>query len=211
LGQWHGIEDFIYNAAPGQNWHVMAVKNDWGSWMNSDGTFLQSDSMDGYTYIALTSRTVTSEVSKSYLDNYVNAQLDSLSGGAADRAVQLQQRVSAHFPFQGWSVLVKKAPAGFSNWAWSDYGAASKITKSDYSYAVQGYSAQDGVYLYQDVNFESDVVRLATNVSWLGNIGFDDRLSSVAVLGPYQATLCEDPNQTGRCFSTSVNTTVSGF
>ncbi|MCP3142623.1 phosphatidylinositol-specific phospholipase C domain-containing protein [Pyxidicoccus xibeiensis] len=201
--RWNGVHAFVHNAAPGRNWHVMALKQSWGAWMNYDGTFLQSDSMDGYTHLAFTSRTVTSAVSRSYLEGYVNGQLSSLSGSSADRATQLFNRVKARFPFQSWSVVVKQAPGGLSNWAYSDYGMAAKLTLGDYTYAVQGYSAQDGVYLYEHVNFEGNVLRLTSNVAHLGSVGFDDSLSSIRILGPYLATFCEHPDLTGRCFSTS--------
>ncbi|MFP2925958.1 phosphatidylinositol-specific phospholipase C domain-containing protein [Pyxidicoccus sp. 3LG] len=208
--RWYGVRAFVHNAAPGRNWHVMALKQSWGGWMNYDGTFLQSDAMDGYTHLAFTSRTVTSAVSKSYLEGYVNGQLSGLSGSSADRATQLFNRMRARFPFQSWSVVVKQAPGGLSNWAYSDYGMAAKLTLGDYTYAVQGYSAQDGVYLYEHVNFEGNVLQLTSSVSHLGGVGFDDTLSSIRILGPYLATFCEHPDLTGRCFSTSTHVSNVG-
>lgn len=201
--RWYGVRDFIHNAAPGRNWHVMALKQAWGAWMHYDGSFLQSDAMDGYTHIAFTSRTVTSAVSKSYLESYLNGQLSSLSGSAANRATQLFNRVTARFPFQSWSVVVKQAPGGLGNWAYADYGRAAKLTLGDYTYAVQGYSAQDGVYLYEHANHEGNVLRLTASMGRLGDAGFNDSLSSIHIIGPYQGTFCEHDNQTGRCFSTS--------
>ncbi|WP_164018612.1 phosphatidylinositol-specific phospholipase C [Pyxidicoccus trucidator] len=201
--RWYGVRDFIHNAAPGRNWHVLALKAGWGGWMHYEGNFLQSDSMDGYTHLAFTSRTVTSTVSKSYLEGYVNGQLSSLTGSSADRASQLFNRVTARFPFQSWSVVVKQAPGGLGNWAYSDYGMAAKLTLGDYTYAVQGYSAQDGVYLYEHANFEGNVLRLTSGVGRLGTVGFDDILSSFSIIGPYLATFCEHPDQTGRCFNAS--------
>jgi hypothetical protein len=181
----------------------MALKDSWGGWVNFDGDFAQSDSMDGYTHAAYTTRSVTSAVGRNFLASFVNGQLGGLSGNAADRAIQLQERLRARFPFQYWGVLVKNAPGGLSNWAYSDYGMGYKATQGDYTYAVQGYSAADGVYLYEHNDYEGNVLHLTSNVDALGSVGFDDLLSSARILGPYQATLCEHPSRTGRCVSTT--------
>lgn len=201
--RWYGMQAFLQNAAPGRNWHVMALKKEWGAWMHHEGAFYQSDSMDDFTHLAFPTRTVTSVVGPGYLASYVNGQIGSLSGGSGDRSSQLHSRLSARFPFQLWSVVVKRAPGGLGNWAYSDFGRGYKTSSGDYTYAVQGYSAYDGVYLHEHIQQEGNVVRLTSNVGFLGDVGFDDSLSSVTVLGPYQATLCEHPNQTGRCFTTS--------
>ncbi|MCP3102813.1 phosphatidylinositol-specific phospholipase C [Myxococcus sp. K15C18031901] len=201
--RWYGIRSFVHNAAPGRSWHVLALKSSWGAWMHYNGNFLQSDSMDDYTHLAFTTRTVTSTVGPAYLASFVNGQLGSLSGGAGERATQLHGRLSARFPFQLWSVVVKKSPGGLSNWAYSDYGRGYKTTSGDYTYAVQGYSAADGVYLHEHGGYEGNVLHLTSYVAHLGNLGFNDVASSVTVLGPYQATLCEHIDLTGRCFTTS--------
>ncbi|WP_141329566.1 phosphatidylinositol-specific phospholipase C domain-containing protein [Myxococcus sp. AB025B] len=201
--RWRGTRAFLQNAAPGRYWHILALKREWGGWMHYEGAFLQSDSMDEYTHLAFTTRTVTSVVGPSYLASYVNGQLGSLSGGAGDRATQLHGRLSARFPFQLWSVVVKRSPGGLSNWAYSDYGRGYKTSSGDYTYAVQGYSAGDGVYLHEHGGHEGNVMRLTSSVGNLGDFGFNDVTSSVTVLGSYQATLCEHAFMSGRCFSTS--------
>ncbi|MCE9672524.1 phosphatidylinositol-specific phospholipase C domain-containing protein [Myxococcus stipitatus] len=208
--RWHGIQTFIHNTAPGRYWHVMALKSGWGAWMHYDGTFLQSDSMEDYTHLAFSTRTVTSTVGPAYLASFVNAQLASLTGGAGDRAPQLHARLSGRFPFQRWSVVVKKSPGGLSNWAYSDYGRGYKTTSGDYIYAVQGYSASDGVYLHEHDDYEGNVLHLTSNVMDLTGNGFNDMLSSVTVLGRYQATLCEHANLTGRCLTTSQSVSALG-
>ncbi|WP_434300497.1 phosphatidylinositol-specific phospholipase C domain-containing protein [Corallococcus exiguus] len=201
--RWYGLHAFLQNAAPGRIWHALALKGSWAGWMHTDGSHVQSDTMDDYTHLAFTSRTVTSAVSNGFLGSFVNSQLGALSGGTSDRALQLHGRVSSRFPFQLWSVVVKKAPGGLSNWAYSDYGTGYKATQGDYTYAIQAYSAADGVYLYEHGQFEGNILHLTSGVGFLGDLGFDDILSSVRILGPYRATLCEHPSRTGRCLSTT--------
>jgi 1-phosphatidylinositol phosphodiesterase len=201
--RWNGIRTFVYNAAPGRYWHVMAMKRNWGGWITHQGHFYQSDSMDDYTHMAYPTNSVTSVVGRGYLSSYVSGQLGSLSGGAGDRAIALHGRLSARFPYQRWEVLVKQAPGGLGNWAYSDYQRGAHVTSGDYTYAVQGHSAADGVYLHEHGGFEGNLVHLTSSVSALGSVGFDDMLSSITVLGPYQTTMCEHPNQAGRCFTTS--------
>ncbi|MDC0708612.1 phosphatidylinositol-specific phospholipase C domain-containing protein [Stigmatella sp. ncwal1] len=205
--RWRGVNTFVYNIAPGRSWHVMALKSAWGGWLSTDGNYASSDTMDGYTHVAFTSRTVTSAVSKSHLSSFVQGQLSALSGDAAQRAVQLHGRVSARFPFQLWTVLVKQAPGGYSNWSYSDYGTGDKVSLGDYTYAVQGYSAADGVYLYEHSGYEGRVLHLTSSVEALGSAGFDDILSSVRIIGPYQVELCEHPSRTGRCVRTAQSVT----
>ncbi|WXH34003.1 hypothetical protein WA016_08014 [Myxococcus stipitatus] len=205
--RWYGIQAFLSNAAPGRSWHFMALKREWAGWMHHEGAFYQSDSMDDFTHIAFPSRTVTSVVGPGYLAGFVNGQLGSLSGGSGDRAQQLHGRLSSRFPFQLWSVVVKRSPGGLGNWAYSDYGRGYKVSSGDYIYAVQGYSAADGVYLHEHSQQEGNVVQLTSSVGFLGDLGFNDLLSSVTILGPYQATLCEHAYQSGRCFTTSRSVT----
>ncbi|ATB48299.1 phosphatidylinositol phosphodiesterase [Corallococcus macrosporus DSM 14697] len=201
--RWHGIRNFLHNAAPGRSWHVLALKRSWGAWISHQGNFYQSDAMDDYTHIAYLTRSVTSVVGRSYLTDYVSGQVRSLSGNAAERAVTLHGRLSARFPFQRWSVVVKQAPGGLSNWAYSDYGRGAHLSSGDFTYAVQGHSASDGVYLHEHSNHEGNLIRLDGNVASLVGWGFNDMLSSITILGPYQTTMCEHQDYTGRCFSTS--------
>ncbi len=197
--RWHGIRSFVNNAAPGRYWHVMALKRSWGAWMTHQGNYYQSDSMDDYTHIAFPTNSVTAVVGKGTLESYVRSQLGSLSGGAGERAVALHGRLSARFPFQRWAVVVKQSPGGLSNWAYSDYGRGAHLSSGDYTYAVQTHSASEGVYLHEHGNFEGNVLRLTSSVNALGDLGFNDVASSLTVVGPYRATLCEHVNLTGRC------------
>ncbi|WP_255208006.1 phosphatidylinositol-specific phospholipase C [Myxococcus sp. AM009] len=201
--RWHGIRSFVHNAVPGRSWHIAALKKSWGGWINHQGNFYQSDAMDDYTHIAYLTRSVTSVVGRDFLSDYVRGQLGGLSGNAANRALTLHGRLSARFPFQSWSVLVKQSPGGLSNWAYSDYGRGAHLSSGDYTYAVQGHSASEGVYLHEHSGFEGNLVWLGGSVGDLRGVGFNDVLSSVTVLGPYQATLCEHANLSGRCFTTS--------
>ncbi|MDY7233339.1 phosphatidylinositol-specific phospholipase C domain-containing protein [Hyalangium rubrum] len=202
-GRWYGLKAFVHNAAPGRIWHMMVLKSSWGGWMNHEGSFFQSSAIDDYTHIAFPTRTVTSAVSNGFLAGFVNGQLSSLTGSPADRAGELHRRVRTRFPFQSWTVLVKKAPGGLSNWAYADYGTGYKTSLGDYTYAVQGYSAVDGVYLYEHTNYEGNMLHLTSSIGRLGDVGFNDILSSIRFIGPHVATFCEHLDQTGRCFSTS--------
>jgi 1-phosphatidylinositol phosphodiesterase len=203
--RWNQIQTFLFNVLPGRNWHWMALTGGWGAWLHLDGLFAQSDSVDGYYHIAFTSRTLDRAVSNSYLGNFVNGQIGSLSGGAGDRAIQLQERLSARFPFQLWSVVVKQAPGGLSNWAYTSYGTDYKVASGDYIYAAWGYSLQDGVYLFEHAGYEGDIRQFTSSNGWFGDLGFNDVVSSVRVVGNYQARLWSDSYGRGASLSVTQN------
>ncbi|WP_434386981.1 phosphatidylinositol-specific phospholipase C domain-containing protein [Melittangium boletus] len=210
---WHGDGDdkardrliearaFVEHKVPGVYWHVIVSGtpggDNWGYSATHNGLYRQSDWVDGYSQVAFHTTSNDSAVSEGFLASYVDGQVGGLSGSAENRASQLASRVRARFPFQNWTVLVKRAPGGFNNWAYSQWGAHYMRWHGDYAYAVWGYNAQPGVYLYEHDQFQGDVIQLTGPAQELGSRGFNDRASSVRVIGNYRANLWEHENWGG--------------
>ncbi|OJH40080.1 phosphatidylinositol-specific phospholipase C [Cystobacter ferrugineus] len=192
---------FLNHTLPGMSWHVIVSgtsgSDNWGYTVQHHGLYQKSDWINGYSHVAFNTLTSDSAVSASLLQSYVDGQLGGLSGSAENRAVQLAERVRARFPFQSWSVLVKRAPGGFDNWAYEPWGAHYMRWQGDYAYAVWGYAPQQGVYLYEHSGYLGDIRHLTGSVSELRSQGFNDLTSSVRIIGNYRANLWENDNGSG--------------
>jgi len=192
---------FVEGKLPGMYWHVIVSGtpggDNWGYSTTHYGLYRQSDWVDGYSHVAFNTLSNDSAVSESFLAGYVDGQIASLSGSAENRAAQLATRVRARFPFQYWTVLVKRTPGGFNNWAYSQWGAHYMRWQGDYAYAVWGYGAQPGVYLYEHADYQGDVIQLTGPTYELRGRDFNDRASSVRVIGNYRANLWENDNWGG--------------
>ncbi|HEX5754038.1 MAG TPA: phosphatidylinositol-specific phospholipase C domain-containing protein [Archangium sp.] len=192
---------FLDHKLPGMYWHVIVSGtpggDNWGYSATHYGLYRHSDWVDGYSHVAFNTLSSDSAVSESFLASYVDGQLGSLSGTAENRAAQLASRVRARFPFQYWTVLVKRTPGGFDNWAYTWWGAHYMRWYGDYAYAVWGYGAQAGVYLYEHVGYQGDVIHLTGPTYELSSRGFNDRASSVRLIGNYRANLWQHDNWGG--------------
>ncbi|AKJ06057.1 1-phosphatidylinositol phosphodiesterase [Archangium gephyra] len=192
---------FLEHKLPGMYWHVIVSGtpggDNWGYSTTHYGLYRQSDWVDGYSHVAFNTLSSDSAVSEGFLASYVDGQLGSLSGTAENRAAQLASRVRARFPFQYWTVLVKRTPGGFNNWAYTYWGAHYMRWYGDYAYAVWGYGAQPGVYLYEHAGYQGDVIQLTGPTYELSSRGFNDRASSVRLIGNYRANLWQHDNWGG--------------
>ncbi|WP_233261450.1 phosphatidylinositol-specific phospholipase C domain-containing protein [Vitiosangium sp. GDMCC 1.1324] len=192
---------FVNHVLPGVYWHVLVSGtpggDNWGYSVTYQGLYRQSDWSDGYSHVAFSTVSSDSAVSESFLASYVDGVLSGLGGTAEQRAAQLASLVRARFPFQSWSVLVKRAPGGFDNWAYSAWGAQYMRWYGDYAYAVWGYSPQAGVYLYEHTGYLGDVRQLTGSVSSLESLGFNDKTSSIRIIGNYRANIWEHINNGG--------------
>ncbi|ATB31012.1 phosphatidylinositol-specific phospholipase C domain-containing protein [Melittangium boletus] len=202
---------FVEGKLPGMYWHVIVSGtpggDNWGYSTTHYGLYRQSDWVDGYSHVAFNTLSSDSAVSESFLASYVDSQLGGLSGSAENRAAQLATKVRARFPFQYWTVLVKRTPGGFNNWAYSQWGAHYMRWQGDYAYAVWGYGAQPGVYLYEHADYQGDLIQLTGPTYELNSRGFNDRASSLRVIGNYRANLWENDNWggTGLYVTQSIN------
>lgn len=137
---------FLDHKLPGMYWNVIVSGtpggDNWGYTVTHYGLMHQSDWVDGYSLVAFNTLTTSSAVTESTLTSYIDSQVGSLSGTAQDRAGQLAARVRARFPAQNWSVLVKRAPGGFNNWAYSPWGVQYMRWHGDYAYGVWGYGVR---------------------------------------------------------------------
>ncbi|OJT20209.1 hypothetical protein BO221_32780 [Archangium sp. Cb G35] len=192
---------FLEHKLPGMYWHVIVSGtqggDNWGYSASHHGLYQKSDWVDGYSHVAFNTLSADSAVSESFLASYIDGQVGSLSGSAENRAAQLASRVRARFPFQSWTVLVKRTPGGFNNWAYTYWGAHYMRWHGDYAYAVWGYGAQDGVYLYEHAGYQGDVIHLTGPTYELGSRGFNDRTSSVRLIGNYRANIWQHDNWSG--------------
>ena len=143
LGRLEGMRLFLNHILPNRFWHMMVLKPGWGYYLRYDALFASSGQIDDFTHTAFVSNEGHSEVGESELNTYVASQLDSLSGGLAQRASQLANRVKTQYPGQHWSVIVKQEPGGFDNWAYVAWGARAHIVRGGYIYAVWGYARND--------------------------------------------------------------------
>ncbi|WP_257451479.1 phosphatidylinositol-specific phospholipase C domain-containing protein [Archangium lipolyticum] len=190
---------FLSHVLPGVNWHVLVSgtsgSDNWGYTVQHHGLYQKSEWINGYCHVAFGTVSSDSTVSDSLLASYVDGAIGGLSGNAEQRAAQLGSLVRARFPFQSWSVLVKRAPGGFDNWAYSVGGTQYQRWSGDYAYAVWGYAPQAGVYLYEHAGYQGDIRHLTGSAGSLDS--FNDRTSSIRIVGNYRANIWEHNDLTG--------------
>jgi 1-phosphatidylinositol phosphodiesterase len=141
------LQDFLEFVLPSQYWSVIVSgtpgSDNWGYALSSEGLLKQSDWVDGYSHVAVNSRSLNCPVTDAQLAAFLTtSRLQTLSGTAASRAAAAKSLVSAQFPGNRWNVVVKRAPGGFGNWAVLYFASANHssgwITDAgeDYSYVV---------------------------------------------------------------------------
>lgn len=116
------LRSFLRHILPDQHWSVLVSRipgdDSWGVALEPDGLYAQSDVIDGFTHVAVSSRSLDPSFASLDLAGYWTANaLVPLSGDASARAKGAQMLLKARFPQARWNVAVKRVPFDVGNWA----------------------------------------------------------------------------------------------
>src|SRR5436190_2974939 len=111
------IKAFLEHILPEQHWSVIGGRDIWGIAIEPGGLFGQSDGVDGYSHVAVSTRSLDATITTSQILSYLPGVLPRLSGDVFMRSAGARALLKSHFPQVRWNVAVKAAPFDADNWS----------------------------------------------------------------------------------------------
>jgi 1-phosphatidylinositol phosphodiesterase len=112
------IKTFLEHILPEQHWSVLGGRDIWGIAIEPGGLFGQSDDVDGYSHVAVSTRNLDASITTSQILSYMTlAVLTPLNGEVFMRAAGARALLKAQFPQVRWNVAVKQAPFDSDRWS----------------------------------------------------------------------------------------------
>jgi len=122
------IKGFLEHIRPERYWSVLGGRDIWGIAVEPGDLFGQTDEVDGYSHLAISSRTLDAQISNTDILTYLTpGTLTQLNGEVFSRAAGARTLLKARFPQVRWNVAVKRTPFGPDQWAVEISAVASAV------------------------------------------------------------------------------------
>jgi 1-phosphatidylinositol phosphodiesterase len=131
-GRVEQLKSYLNGIFPSENWGVIVSREEWGADIVYDPFFVTSKSIDGYNHLVFR-RNDPSSLPSNFAETVLDL-VNGITGSAQERAESIATSVRTQFPEYKWNLFVKKAPGGFSNWAFDLGGTYYKAWIDGYAY-----------------------------------------------------------------------------